>query len=321
MQLHLPALARIAEVEVAALADADAERLNAAGTKWGVDHRYADYRALLSDPSVNAVLITVPTPFHCAAFLAAVELGKHTYIEKPLAMNLEEADRMLAAAAQFAGCTVVGFNLRSHRLVQKARELIRAGALGPIVSVRTVLVGGLQERPAWQCRRAEGGGAFYELGIHHFDLWRFLLDTEVAHVEAQSLSDGSDDARVAVTARLVNGALACSVFALHGAASHEIEVIGESASLRFSLYRADSLEIRPAGRLRQFTRWLQQLPGAAKAARRGGDYVDSYRTHWLRFLESMRGGEPPATLQDGREAVRIAVAAIESSHDTFKEVP
>ena len=317
MQLHLPALARIAEVEVTALADADAGRLKAAGTKWGVDRRYPDYRALLRDPAVDAVLITVPTPFHCEVFLAAADAGKHIYIEKPLAMNLEEADQMLAAAVQSAVRSVVGFNLRSHRLVEKARELIRAGVLGPIVSVRTALVGGQQERPAWQCRRAEGGGALYELGIHHFDLWRFLLDTEVAHVEAQSLSDGSDDANVAVTARLRNGALACSVFALHGAAAHEVEVIGESASLRFSLYRADSLDIQPAGRLRQFARWLQQLPAAAKAARRGGDYADSYRTHWLRFLESMRGGEAPATLQDGREAVRILLATIESSPDTF----
>jgi myo-inositol 2-dehydrogenase/D-chiro-inositol 1-dehydrogenase len=318
MQLHLPALAQISEVEVTALADADAERLNAAGNQWGVGRRCADYRTLLHDPSVDAVLITVPTPFHCEVFLAAAATGKHIYIEKPLAMHLKEADQMLAAAAHSAACRVVGFNLRSHRLVQKARDIIRTGALGPIVSVRTVWVGGPQDRPAWQRRRAEGGGAIYELGIHHFDLWRFLLNTEVAHVEAPSLSDDSDDARVAVTARLLNGALACSVFALRGVVAHEVEVIGESASLCFSLYRADSLEIRPAGRFRQLTRWLQQLPAAAKAARRGGDYPDSYRTHWLRFLESTRDGEPPATLHDGREALRIALAAMDSSHATFK---
>ena len=91
---------------------------------------------------------------------------------------------------------------------------------------------------------------------------------------------------------------------------HEVEVIGESACLRFSLYRADSLAIRPAGRVKQIVQWLQQLPEAVKAARLGGDYLDSYRTHWLRFIESIRGGESPATLQDGRAALRIALEVI-----------
>jgi predicted dehydrogenase len=311
-QLHLRALAGIPEAKVAALADADTGRLSAAGAKWGVGRRYADYRALIADPLVEVILIAVPTPAHQDVFLAAAESGKHIYIEKPLAMDLSDADRMLAAAEKSAGRAVMGFNLRSHRLVQEAKALARSGALGPVHLMRTLWVGGLDERPNWQWRRAEGGGALYELGVHHFDLWRFLLDTEVAQIETQSLPDDSDDSRVVAAARLLNGALVCSVFALRGAAMHEIELIGESGSLRFSLYQADSLEIHPAGRLSQLARWLQQLPEAARAAQRGGDYVDSYRAHWLRFLESLRGGESPATLQDGRESLRIALTAIDS---------
>ena len=310
-QLHLRALARIPEAKVTALADADTGRLSAAGVKWGVAQRYPDYRALIADPLVEVILIAVPTPAHCDVFLAAARAGKHIYIEKPLAMDMNDADRMLAAAEKSAGRVVMGFNLRSHRLLQKARELVRAAALGPVHFVRTLWVGGLEERPDWQRRRPEGGGVFYELGVHHFDLWRFLLDTEVAQVEAQSLPDDPDDSTI-VAGRLLNGALACSVFALRGAARHEVELIGESGSLRFSLYQADSLEIHPAGRLSQLARWLQQLPEAAGAAQRGGDYLDSYRVHWLRFLESLRGGESPATLQDGRESLRIALAAIDS---------
>ncbi len=299
-------------MKVTALADDDASRLGAVGSKWRVDKLYADYQLLVDERSVDVVLIAVPAPLHHDVFLTAAGAGKHTYIEKPLATNLEDADRMVATAEQLSIGAVVGFNLRSHRLVQQARGLVRDGRLGPILAVRTVWIGGWQERPDWQRRRAEGGGALYELAVHHFDLWRFLFDTEVVRIETQTPASGSDDAIVGVTAQLRNGALACSVFALQGLAMHEVEVIGESASLRFSLYRADSLQIRPAGRVKQIAQWFEQLPEAVKAARLGGDYLDSYRTHWVRFIESIRGGKSPATLLDGRASLRVAVDAIES---------
>lgn len=310
--LHLPALARIPQAKVVALADTDAARLNATAAKWRVALRYHDYHELIGNSAVNVVLIAAPAPLHHDIFLTAAAEGRHAYIEKPLAMNLDEADRMVAAAAGSTAQTVVGFNLRSHRLAGQARELVRAGALGPVLAIRTVWVGGRQERPEWQRRRAAGGGVLYELGVHHFDLWRFLLDTEVTAVEAQSPSPDADDAKVMVMARLASGALACSMLALEGTATHELEIIGESRSLRLSLYRADSLQVQPAGRPGQLTQWLRQLPEAVKATRVGGDYLDSYRRHWQRFLAAISGGESPATLADGRESLRVATASMDA---------
>ncbi len=311
-RLHLPALARIPEAKVIALADNDASRLNRMADKWRIERRYHDYHELIGNAAVNVVLIAVPAPLHHAIFLAATGSGKHSYIEKPLAMNLDEADRMLAARVSSSAQAAVGFNLRSHRLARQARGLVREGALGSILAIRTVWVGGLQQRPDWQRQRAAGGGVLYELGVHHFDLWRFLLDTEVSHVEALNASEQPDDANVMVTARLASGALASSMLALEGLAAHDVEIIGESASLRFSLYRADSLETQPAGRLGQLKQWLGRLPDAMKATRLGGDYLDSYRRHWLCFLAAISGGESPATLEDGRESLRVALAAMES---------
>ena len=145
-----------------------------------------------------------------------------------------------------------------------------------------------------------------------FDLWRFLLDTEVVYVEAKDGPDSLDDSIATVTARTLSGVMVSSVFLFEGPAMHEVEVIGELASLRFSLYRADSLEIRPAGRIAQLDQWLRQCVGAVRAARRGGDYLDSFRTHWSRFLGCFEGGELPATLRDGRESLRIAMTAMDS---------
>jgi predicted dehydrogenase len=312
-ELHLPALRRLPGVRVAALCDADASRLDQVGSRCPGAARYAQARDLVADPSVAVVLVAVPAAGHHDAFVAAMEAGRHVYVEKPLTLELEQADRMVAVAAAARSRAVVGFNLRSHRLVRAARAQVHAGVLGRVVALRTILVGGLWERQAWQYRRAQGGGALYELGSHHFDLWRFLLDSEVAEVRAQSLSDGADDATVAVSGRLDSGALVASVLVLRGTATHEVEIVGERAALRFSLYRADSFEIRPAGRVAQLGGWLRQLPAAASAARRGGDYLDSYRVHWQRFLEHLRGGEAPATIEDGRRSLQIARAALDAA--------
>lgn len=312
VELHLPALARLPDLRVTALCDSDSERL--ARMAQGADvSRHADYRDLVADPRVDVVLIAVPAPGHPAALLAALAAGKHAYLEKPLALDLDQADRMVSAAGSAAGRTVLGFNLRSHRLVRAARACIRSGALGRVLALRTVLVGGLKDRQAWQRSRPEGGGAVYELGSHHFDLWRFLLDSEVAEVSAQILSQGADDSTVAVTARLDNGTLATSLLALYGSAVHEVDVIGDRAALRFSLYRGDSFEIQPAGRVSRLTTWLRALPAAARAARRGGDYLDSYRVHWMRFAEHLRGGEAPATIDDGRRSLQAVLAAFQST--------
>jgi predicted dehydrogenase len=310
--LHLPALAQVPEVKVVALSDVDPQRLSAIGAVVGTASRYLDYRALLDDRSVDVVLITVPTALHHEVFVAAANAGKHIYLEKPFALDLDQADRMLAVAAKAGTRAGLGFNLRSHRLVQPARQWILGGALGRIVALRTILVGGLQDRVGWQRRRTEGGGAIYELGSHHFDLWRFLLGTEAAEVFGHSPSTESDDSIVTVSALLTNGVCASTVLALRGFASHDVEVVGESGSLRFSLYRGDSLEFRPASRLSQLTHWLGQLPATATSSRRGGDYLDSFRRHWTGFLGSLAGGAPPATLEDGREALRIALAAMRS---------
>jgi myo-inositol 2-dehydrogenase/D-chiro-inositol 1-dehydrogenase len=310
--LHIPALARIPGLRLSAVCDVDAQRLAQAALANRTVSRHTSYPALIADPSVDVVLVAVPPAQHAEVFVAAVGAGKHVYTEKPLALALKEADRMAAAAAASPGHCTMGFNLRSHRLVCEARSHLRAGTLGRPVAMRTTLIGGPIARPAWQHNPRDGGGAIFELGSHHFDLWRHLLNAEVEEVRAE-FTHGANGSAAAVSGRLANGAMAVSILALHGAAAHDVEVIGEDGLMRFSLYRGDSLEIGPASRAARLANWLRQLPGAARSARRGGDYLDSYRRHWLRAAACFRGGESPATLEDGRRSLEIALAALDGA--------
>jgi predicted dehydrogenase len=319
----LAALRLAGGVEASALADVDAARLSRVGDAYGVARRYADWRGLIVDENVDAVAVCVPPALHAPVALAALDAGKHVFVEKPLALTLEECDLLDAAAERAAGLkVVVGFNMRWHRLVREAREVLARGRLGRVKLVRTVFASGMRARPEypeWRRRRESGGGAIFELGTHHFDLVRFMLGQEAREVYASC--DETDETSV-VTLRTDGGAQVVAALSEGTAEGHELEFYGERGSLRVSCYRADGIEHLDAGqyagspraRMDKLTRALRALPRVLAQARRGGDYVNSYAEEWRHFAEAVRGrAQVSATLEDGRRALEIALAAAESS--------
>ena len=157
---HFPALRHLPDVEVMAVSDTDENRMKRLADPLGIEHRWSDYRALLEDPDVEAVGILTPTATHAEIGLAALEAGKHVLIEKPLAVDLEACDRLIAAGARSSLTVTVGFNLRWHRLVQRARTFMQTGALGRIKAIRSVFTHHRSGEDAqeWHRKPELGGG-------------------------------------------------------------------------------------------------------------------------------------------------------------------
>lgn len=320
---HLSALRGVRGVEASALADVDAARLSKVGDSYGVARRYEDWQRLVRDEQVDAVAVCVPPALHAQVALAALDAGKHVFIEKPLALTLEECDRLDAATARAEGLNVtVGFNMRHHRLVREARDTLARGELGRVKLVRTIFASGTRARPEypeWRRRRESGGGAIFELGTHHFDLVRFMTGQEAREVYASC--DETDETCV-VTLKTDGGVHVVTALSEGTSEGHELEFYGERGWLRVSCYRADGIERLDAGqyagsvrtRLNNIARTLRALPRVTAQARRGGDYVDSYAEEWRRFADAVRGrARVSATLEDGRRALEMALAAAESS--------
>ncbi len=122
--LHMPALRFVPGAQVVALADPDQKALHHVSELFQVQRRVADYRVLLEDPTIEAIAICVPAQFHVEIALAALDAGKHLFIEKPLALTLEECDRLIERAANLPLQVMLGFNSRCHRLARQARTLI-----------------------------------------------------------------------------------------------------------------------------------------------------------------------------------------------------
>jgi predicted dehydrogenase len=116
-----------------------------------VPKTYADFRDLLADPSVEAVVIATPEHLHYAMTLAALKAKKHIYVEKPLAHTIEEGELMLKATAGTDRIIQVGTQNRSNALYQRAKELIGEGLIGDIHYVRAFWYrNSLDNNPAWR---------------------------------------------------------------------------------------------------------------------------------------------------------------------------
>ena len=128
-KLHAEAYARAPGASVTAIADPN-EIAIPAGAR-----RYADYRELLAS-NVDAVSVCVPTHLHCQITLDALAAGKHVLLEKPIAVSLEEAGRMLGSARQAGKTLFVGMTHRFYPELQEARRLLDEGSIGEIVQCR-----------------------------------------------------------------------------------------------------------------------------------------------------------------------------------------
>jgi myo-inositol 2-dehydrogenase / D-chiro-inositol 1-dehydrogenase len=323
--LHLPVLSRLTEFKIVALADLDQQVLQSAAGRYGISCYFTDWRDMLNSCEVEAVAVATPTASHCEIGIGALQAGKHLFMEKPLALSLAECDRIIEAADQVGMTAIVALNCRWHELVLRARSLIRTGVLGNLRSIRSVYTHchpGETAQP-WHKSRSLGGGVMINNGVHHFDLWRFLLGAEVTEIYAESLSSAHyEDDTCTLTARLDNGVLASGVFSFSTSANSELEIFGEEGRLLISLYRSDGLQffsktLHPGSismRLHSASRTLQELPKVFGLIHRGGYFGFSYETLWKHFADCIgRGAQPGCTLTDGRKALQVALAAVESA--------
>ena len=318
--LHLPALHRLADWQVVAAADSDEGRLKETATRFGIQRCYADYQTLLANPGVEVVAVCVPPRLHAEVALAALVAGKHVFIEKPLAVTLGECAELLEQSARSPHKVMVGFNLRWHRLVRRAREMIQDGTLGDLELIRTSFTTGERMEkgsPAWSSWRTPGGGVLFDLGVHHFDLWRYMTGAEVLEISAMNRSHEAGGQSSVVQGRMDSGLLVTSTFSNQATDSNELEIRGSKGSIRVSCYRFDGLEIVSAdtsGGLQRFgskvARALREIPGAIARARRGDDFHFAYQSEWQAFGQSIRNDTPvECSLEDGRRAVEVAIAA------------
>jgi predicted dehydrogenase/threonine dehydrogenase-like Zn-dependent dehydrogenase len=183
----LPALQRVG-ARIAAIASDGGVSAEHAARKFGIVTATTDPEAILSDPSVSAVVIATRHDSHARYVLAALQMGKHVFVEKPLALRVEDLDEIERLHASSSCLLMVGFNRRFAPHARKMRQLL-AATHGPKCVVITVNPGAIPTDHWTQDDQLAGGRLIGE-GCHFLDLARFLVGRTITSADwSQTASD------------------------------------------------------------------------------------------------------------------------------------
>lgn len=246
---HLPILKSLKNVTVKALSDIDKNALRNAAGRFNIKDTYTDYYPLLDRDDIDIVGVLVPLEQHARIGVDVLKSRKHLLLEKPMCRTLEEAASLREAAEEAGVKVMMGLNKRWHRLILRAREVVASGELGKVRMINFVYSSGqdFNQVPEWRKRRSSGGGNLIENGVHCYDLWRFLLQEEIAEIYAASNHEGSDDEPAAVTARTESGVLLNTTLSDFMPGRNEMEIFCERQVLSISQYRFEGFAFTPHG--------------------------------------------------------------------------
>jgi 1,5-anhydro-D-fructose reductase (1,5-anhydro-D-mannitol-forming) len=305
----VPAINAQPDSTVAAVASSSPERARRYAGELGIPKAFASVGDLLAEPTIDAIYISTTNEWHEPQALAAIAAGKHVLCEKPLALTLDSAHRMVTVAAGAGVVLGTNHHLRNAATHRKMRELIETGIVGRPLAARVFHAVYLPPHlQSWRIDRPEaGGGVILDITVHDADTLRFALGDEVAEVTAMAANQGMgqaglEDAVMGVM-RFRNGVIA----QFHDAftvphASTGFEVHGTEGSL----YGRDVMTQRAIGSV---------------SLRRGGSEEDVPINHENLYERSVRcfnaaihgEGEPAATGADGVQSLAVALAVREAA--------
>ncbi|GER90986.1 hypothetical protein KDW_51480 [Dictyobacter vulcani] len=204
------AYAHMPQVRIVAITDVDATRRNAAASTYHAT-AYETYEQLLADPAVEIVVINTPPWLHAAQAQQAALAGKHIFLEKPLAIDLAEADNLLAILQERQVHLGIDYVLRHVPIYNILQQLTSSKLLGEITYLRLENVASNEALHGdhWFWKRQYSGGIFIEHGVHFFDLCNQLSQSLPGDISAYAHtgSDGRQD-RVMANVAYNNGILA-----------------------------------------------------------------------------------------------------------------
>jgi myo-inositol 2-dehydrogenase/D-chiro-inositol 1-dehydrogenase len=300
---------RIPEANLLAVSDIVVEAAEAVAAELRVPAVYQDYRRILDDQAIDAVLICSSTDTHAQIMEEAARAGKHIFCEKPIAHDLAKIDRALKVVEQSGVKLQVGFNRRFDHNFARVRQVVSSGEIGEPQILR---ITSRDPAPPPIEYIKVSGGIFLDMTIHDFDMARFLIDSEVEEVYTlggvmvdPEIGKVGDIDTAIITLKYANGVLGAidnSRQAVYGY-DQRVEVFGSAGVVKVSNDRPDTATVSNSEAVRG------SLPLYFFLER----YTEAYVAQLKAFVECIVQDTPsPVTGLDGRTPVVMGYAARKS---------
>lgn len=270
------------------------------GKRTGFAKASSDTDALIADPEINTVAIVTRHNSHARFAVQALRAGKHVFVEKPLAMTLEELEQVQAAHQDSGKHLMVGFNRRFAPQVQTMKRLL--GAVKAPKSFVMVMNAGAIPADHWTQDPAAGGGRIIGEACHYIDLMRFLADAPITSAQARRMGDTDAEAvtedKASITLGFADGSFGTIHYLANGGAS----------------FPKERVEVFAAGRTLQLDNFLKlrgfNWPGFRKQNLwRQDKGQNACAAAFLKAVET--GGTAPIPASELFEVARVTIEAAE----------
>ena len=297
-RLLIPGAHASDKVELIAVASRDQSRAEAYARDWDIERAYGSYDALLADPDVEAVYISLPNTMHCEWSIRAVEAGKHVLCEKPLSRHPEDVEEAFDAAERAGRLLSEAFMYRHNPQTARLAELVRDGAVGELRLIRSTFSYSLYDAENIRLRTDVEGGSLMDVGCYCVSGSRLLAgEPESVFGQAYVGPSGTDWVFTGAM-RFPGDVLAQFDCGTALPERDELEAIGSEGSL----FLDDPWHCRKP---------VIELRRGDEVERIALDPVDSYRLELENLSDAIRGQAP---LLLGREDAVAQARALEALH-------
>lgn len=246
-----PPLYTVEDSELIAVMRRDHSEAESFTERHGAKRYYTDIDKLLSDDDLNAIYIATPPYLHCNQTIRAAQSGKHVLCEKPMAMNVEECQRMIDACENAGVALMVAYYRNHYPNIEKMKCLMDDGRIGDVVLARVNCTSYYNPNRAdlknWRIDpEISGGGVLMDIGSHRISLLEFLMgEIETVNGFAETVqTDLPVDDSAVLTLRFVNGRHAVANINWNvGVSNDDIEVFGTEGSLKCSPLNSGNLTL------------------------------------------------------------------------------
>lgn len=276
-----------------------------AAEELGAPKYFTDYKDILNDDAVDAVVVVAPTNLHKDIVVDCAKAGKHVFCEKPMAMNSEECQAMIDACEEAGVILQIGFMRRHDESFKAAKEQVLSGAIGDLVMVRSCTRGPSKPQE-WMYDIKKSNGILAELNSHDIDTVRWFADSDIktlnvvaGNYRCREIADKYPDYydNVILSGEFENGVQ----YVIDGASyvkygyDAQVELLGTKGVIRLGKSEGNNVVTinDESGMTRPFISTWRLL------------FKDAYLTEDIHFVECIQKGETPCvTGRDGLMAVK-----------------